>query len=68
MSVNNQNSIDDGEELEIEFILSLCWDNGNLSAVYYNLLTLELHVNLLFCPILCHIQFHSDWFLVFGFR
>jgi hypothetical protein len=35
----------DGEEAE--FILSLCWDAGVLSAVYYNLTTLELHVSII---------------------
>lgn len=42
MEVDNEN-IDD--ELENpEYILSLCWDSGVIAAVYYNLLTLELHV------------------------
>ena len=29
-----------------EFILSMCWDCGYLSAVYYNIETMELHVSL----------------------
>lgn len=36
----------DQEEIESEFILSLCWDRGSLAAVYYNLTTFELHVSL----------------------
>ena len=44
MSAFNQNSEEEDDEIESEFILSLCWDSGILSAVYYNLMTLELHV------------------------
>lgn len=36
---------DDGTE----FILSLCWDNGQLSAIYYDLLNLELKVSFFRC-------------------
>lgn len=39
----SENDSLDGE-IEAEFILSLCWDDGYLSASYYNLMTLELHV------------------------
>lgn len=29
----------------IEYVMSICWDSGVLSVVYYNLTTLELHVS-----------------------
>lgn len=34
----------DEESTEEEQILSLCWDKEHLSAVHYNLSTLELNV------------------------
>lgn len=34
------------ESNDSEFILSMCWDCGYLSAVYYNVETMELHVSL----------------------
>lgn len=46
-SLGNQKLIEEDDDVEVEFILSLCWDSGNLSAVYYNLTTLELHVSLM---------------------
>lgn len=42
----NQDPTDQDIEEEAEFILSVCWDSGVLSAICYNLSTLELHVRL----------------------
>jgi hypothetical protein len=39
------NSEENDEENVQERILSLCWDCGELAAVYYDLNTLELHVS-----------------------
>jgi hypothetical protein len=43
----DQENQDEPEESELdpEFILSLCWDSGNLSTCHFNLLTLELFVS-----------------------
>lgn len=45
MSDASQDLPPEEDDAEMEFILSLCWDSGILSAVYYNLTTLELHVS-----------------------
>lgn len=45
MSDASQDLPPEEDDTEMEFILSLCWDSGILSAVYYNLTTLELHVS-----------------------
>lgn len=47
MSEINQNS-EEENEIDSEFILSLCWDSGILSAVSFNTITLELHVRFYF--------------------
>lgn len=44
MEIDQENSND---EENVETILSLCWDNGKLAVVVYNLLTLEINVSLL---------------------
>ena len=38
---------ENNESNDSDFILSMCWDCGYLSAVYYNVETMELHVSLL---------------------
>jgi DNA mismatch repair protein MSH5 len=34
----------DDDEIQNEFVLSVCWDTSTLSATYFDLLTRELHV------------------------
>lgn len=45
MEAKQPESVAEDDEIESEYILSLCWDAGLLSAVYYDLITLELHVS-----------------------
>jgi hypothetical protein len=42
MEIDQENN----EEINAVSILSVCWDNGKVAAVVYNLTTLELNVSL----------------------